>query len=127
MDPESLYPIVKDRPRAKYSEPSEPASGAAVIPTPANPTHKRNQTEMSQKTLVGRSSTEKDDEKALTEEEEDLQDALSPLYDQLKVGNKAWWILEILPLTQRYQRDDNDEWVEEPVYVQLHRPGRIVD
>lgn len=44
-----------------------------------------------------------------TEEEEDLKDALSPVYDQLKL-QRAWWILEILPLKLRYQRGDN-KWI----------------
>jgi hypothetical protein len=37
-----------------------------------------------------------------SEEDEELVDALSPIYDQLKLA-KAWWILEILPLRHRAQ------------------------
>ncbi|EKM79596.1 hypothetical protein AGABI1DRAFT_59288 [Agaricus bisporus var. burnettii JB137-S8] len=44
-----------------------------------------------------------------SEEAEELQDALSPAYDQLKL-RKGWWILEILPIQLRYQRGNN-EWV----------------
>jgi hypothetical protein len=44
-----------------------------------------------------------------SEEEEELHDALSPKYDQLKL-KKLWWVLEILPLRLRYQRGDN-QWV----------------
>lgn len=44
-----------------------------------------------------------------SEEEEDLRDALSPMYDQLKI-HPLWWILEILPLKLRYQRE-NHSWV----------------
>jgi hypothetical protein len=29
---------------------------------------------------------------------EELQDAISPKYDQLKIS-QAWWILEVLPFT----------------------------
>jgi len=36
-------------------------------------------------------------------EEEELHDALSPKYDQLKI-QKAWWIIELIPLHLRYQR-----------------------
>ena len=43
------------------------------------------------------------------EEEEELHDALSPTYDQLKI-QKAWWIIELIPLHLRYQRGDN-QWV----------------
>jgi Uncharacterized alpha/beta hydrolase domain (DUF2235) len=44
-----------------------------------------------------------------TEEEEDLKDALSPIYDQLEL-HPAWWILEFIPLKLRYQRGDS-KWV----------------
>jgi len=44
-----------------------------------------------------------------TEEEEELRDAMSPKYDQLKI-KKSWWLLEILPMRLRYQRGDN-QWV----------------
>ncbi|KAJ6487135.1 hypothetical protein C8R47DRAFT_516070 [Mycena vitilis] len=45
------------------------------------------------------------------EEEEDLKDALSPMYDQLKL-KPFWWLLEILPMSFRYQRRD-DGWITE--------------
>lgn len=44
-----------------------------------------------------------------SEEEEDLNDALSPVYDRLKT-RPFWWILEIIPLHLRYQKGDNT-WV----------------
>jgi hypothetical protein len=46
----------------------------------------------------------------LTEEEEDLADALSPIYDQLDIA-LGWWSLELIPLPQRYQLQDNT-WVD---------------
>ena len=51
----------------------------------------------------------------LTEEEEDLADALCPVYDQLDIA-KGWWTLEIIPLMQRYQKTNN-EWVDALLYV----------
>ncbi|KAF7791083.1 hypothetical protein EIP86_002044 [Pleurotus ostreatoroseus] len=42
----------------------------------------------------------------LTEEEEDYQDALSPMYDQLSLS-MGWWLLEVLPVTDRVQKHDN--------------------
>ncbi|KAF8215371.1 hypothetical protein K438DRAFT_1801131 [Mycena galopus ATCC 62051] len=45
------------------------------------------------------------------EEEEDLKDSLQPIYDQLQL-KPFWWILEILPLTFRYQKSDS-KWVAE--------------
>ena len=47
-----------------------------------------------------------------TEEEEELRDALSPKYDQLKLI-KAWWIIEILPFLPAFQRGHRDDfWVK---------------
>ena len=52
--------------------------------------------------------------KILTEEEEDLADALSPIYDQLKL-KKAWWALEVIPMRHRFQQED-DHWRAEVSY-----------
>lgn len=41
-----------------------------------------------------------------TEEEEELKDALSPMYDQLEI-KWYWKVLEYLPLTTRYQNSKN--------------------
>ncbi|KAJ7133376.1 hypothetical protein C8R44DRAFT_23113 [Mycena epipterygia] len=43
------------------------------------------------------------------EEEEDLKDAMCPIYDQLQL-KPFWWILELLPMNFRYQRRD-DKWI----------------
>jgi len=54
----------------------------------------------------------------LTEEQEELRDALSPMYDQLKL--KWYWnILEYLPLTTRYQGKDN-KWITSNKSVFFH-------
>ncbi|TFK65481.1 hypothetical protein BDN72DRAFT_860594 [Pluteus cervinus] len=45
-----------------------------------------------------------------TEEEEELNDALSPVYDQLELA-KGWWVLEYIPLTSKYQDAKHDKWV----------------
>lgn len=47
----------------------------------------------------------------VSEEDEDLMDAICPIYDQLKLA-KGWWTLELLPHKNRYQRAD-DTWVRE--------------
>ncbi|KAL4070342.1 hypothetical protein J3A83DRAFT_3177895 [Scleroderma citrinum] len=44
----------------------------------------------------------------VSEEHEDLSDALSDMYDQLQL-RPFWWILEVVPQQQQYQRD-NDTW-----------------
>lgn len=59
---------------------------------------------------------------ALSEEEEDLADLLCPIYDQLSLA-PGWWVLEVLPMTQRFQAKDN-HWIEE-LAVNLGR-GRVV-
>jgi hypothetical protein len=51
----------------------------------------------------------------LTEEEEDLADALSPMYDQLSLA-RWWWSLEFLPIKHRVQNDVN-EWETSYMYV----------
>ena len=43
-----------------------------------------------------------------TEEEEDLKDAMMPMYDQLRM-KWSWWILEVIPMPFRVQKEDG-EW-----------------
>ncbi|CAE6454862.1 unnamed protein product [Rhizoctonia solani] len=45
--------------------------------------------------------------------EDDALDAVTPIYDQLAISKK-WWILEVLPQRQRYQRHDKTwrSWFE---------------
>ncbi|KXN83390.1 hypothetical protein AN958_01527 [Leucoagaricus sp. SymC.cos] len=45
-------------------------------------------------------------EAELTEQEVDLKDALSPVYDQLSLA-RWWWILEMLPIRHHFQKEDN--------------------
>ena len=52
----------------------------------------------------------------VNEAEEDLADALSPMYDQLKLA-KYWWFLELIPQTIKYQSGQNDLMVSELTYV----------
>ncbi|KAJ7841493.1 hypothetical protein B0H14DRAFT_3086748 [Mycena olivaceomarginata] len=54
------------------------------------------------------------------EEEEELRDALSPIYDQLHM-KPFWWILELIPLKFRYQKRD-DVWISESNFG---RPRKI--
>ena len=54
----------------------------------------------------------------LTEEEEDLVDALSRINDQLSLS-KSWWLLEIIPLRQRCHKEDGS-WIWRPRYVHLY-------
>ncbi|CAE7192828.1 unnamed protein product [Rhizoctonia solani] len=54
--------------------------------------------------------------------EDDALDAITPIYDQLSIA-KGWWVLEILPLRQRYQRHDKTwrSWFE----VNMGGPRKI--
>lgn len=140
LDPTTLYPSVKERPAEIYAtqdtldalrlrvEQANSQSSAASPTTPVSastlvspPIHERSD---SSRTLVNGSSPVSFSAAAplLSEEEEDLLDAVCPIYDQLSLA-KAWWILEILPMVQRYQKDD-DTWVEEMV-VNRGRPRHI--
>lgn len=47
----------------------------------------------------------------LTEEEHDVLDALSPMYDQLR-NKPIWWLLEIIP-ARRWVRTEKNKWLKE--------------
>ncbi|KAF8572576.1 hypothetical protein K439DRAFT_1625686, partial [Ramaria rubella] len=38
--------------------------------------------------------------------EAELRDAACPVYDQLSLA-PAWWVLEVVPMKERYQKSDN--------------------
>ena len=97
LDPNTLYPDVLPRTPMIFQDPIK-----HTIPVP--------------KPLVV-----DDDRKAVVytdggsfvnEAEEDLADALSPMYDQLKMA-KFWWILEMLPQKIQYQSSETDKIVRE--------------
>jgi len=46
-----------------------------------------------------------------TEEEEEVADALSKIYDQLRLS-RAWWILEVLPLRKAGAAKKHTSWRE---------------
>ncbi|KAH7886367.1 hypothetical protein F5I97DRAFT_1937223 [Phlebopus sp. FC_14] len=107
MDPATLYPHVQERPPVIYQAPAQPSvlglSGSTeppVVPAP--------RVVKDDPTVVVYS----DGGTFMNEEEEDLADALSPIYDQLKIA-LYWWILEVIPQKQRYQRDEDDSWAKD--------------
>ena len=51
----------------------------------------------------------------VNEEQEELYDALSPVYDQLRIG-RHWWALELVPQKRKYQRVDGT-WAKYIGYV----------
>ncbi|KAF8868074.1 hypothetical protein CPB84DRAFT_1697495 [Gymnopilus junonius] len=97
LDPAALYPVVLPRPPALPAGVTGPT--AYIQPVP--------------KTQPQPEDDEVEDPFATpeTEEELDLKDALSPVYDQLALA-WGWWILELLPQRQRYQEEDNS-WTSE--------------
>lgn len=113
LDPTTLYPFVTPRP------PALPVESAMIrTGSPKPPLRQRLVSAFRhRKSLSGRPGSEGEAHAAAllaeyrpigTEEEEELQDALSPIYDQLK-RSKSWWILEVIPMEFRHQKGD-DKW-----------------
>jgi hypothetical protein len=119
LDPTTLFPIVvTDRPPAL-----EP-SASAIAEVKASLKVSAHVAEPSDATLTD----ETDDPPTAastfkSEENEELLDALCPIYDQLKLA-KAWWILEILPLRHHVQNRHNTHW-EHYWQMNLGSPRRI--
>ena len=99
LDPSMLYPDVKPRP------PPLPVGSASYQEVPKKPSSIRGLLSLRKSGTVP--SAESGSVPVGSEEEEDLKDALSPIYDQLEL-KRSWWILEVIPLTFRYQRGNND-------------------
>ncbi|PBK63020.1 hypothetical protein ARMSODRAFT_894919 [Armillaria solidipes] len=104
LDPATLYPFVMPRPPAL-------SVGSAMIPTGRRKTLllKRLVSKLRRHPLpVSDEGQPFAQEVSIecppigTEEEEELRDALSLMYDQLKLS-KSWWILELVPLEFRQQ------------------------
>jgi len=90
LDPTNLYPSVQQRP------PPLPVTGAVIQRVP-----------QAQKKSNLQHFADVDDIKIhKTEEEHELLDAMSPIYDQLSLA-RFWWGLEILPVKQHYQKSNN--------------------
>ena len=52
----------------------------------------------------------------VNEAEEDLADALCPMYDEPKLS-KYWWFLEMIPQKIQYQSSETDKIVHKLTYV----------
>ncbi|KAF7791081.1 hypothetical protein EIP86_002042 [Pleurotus ostreatoroseus] len=102
LDPCRFYPSVLERPPPISSSPN------VTMPSPPESTSWFGSwfgsSSNSPKTLVNYANVRPG---YLTEEEEDLADALSPMYDQLALA-PFWWILEWLPMRHKVQRADNN-------------------
>nr|GAT46931.1 predicted protein [Mycena chlorophos] len=110
LDPDSLYPFVKPRP-----PPLEVPRGSGMrvldVRTAERGASDAKDADADTDPDAGTDVPEQPPAAHTykTEEEHDLLDTLSPVYDQLSLA-WFWWVLEILPLKQRYQRGDN-QWV----------------
>jgi hypothetical protein len=96
LDVNTLYPVVLQRP---------------PVVDGANPTDTNHTAEPTDSTLVPTSQSI-----FKSEEDEELQDALSPIYDALK-RHKAWWILEVIPLQFSKQNRTDAKWKNYWAYV----------
>jgi hypothetical protein len=121
LDPATLYPIVKPRPPALFHPPTSTALVTAATLEGTNkltdtartlviPTDTCSADATSDTVALGYNNVQPESIGLLCEEEEDLADALCRSYDQLRLA-PLWWILEVLPLKLRTQREDDNEWV----------------
>ncbi|THH03449.1 hypothetical protein EW145_g6243 [Phellinidium pouzarii] len=99
IDPTTLYPKVHPRP-PPLAIPNPPPI------TPMDPPK-------------GKAAASAAAEEFSGEEEEELRDALCPIYDQLKLA-PPWWILELLPMREHVQKEDGT-WTK-TIGLNLARP-----
>ncbi|CAA7270707.1 unnamed protein product [Cyclocybe aegerita] len=114
FDPSTLYPVVLSRPPPLDLDTSR-VETSMIQSIPKNPIPSTDEDNMLVSSLK---PTE-------TEEQIELKDALSPIYDQLSL-NWFWWILELLPLKHRYQRSNNawTSWFGWNLGTGRHVPGQ---
>ncbi|KAK0457570.1 uncharacterized protein EV420DRAFT_1271376 [Desarmillaria tabescens] len=133
IDPATLYPSVKPRPQALsvrsamiQNEPKNKPLFKRILSTFwRHPLTLPDAPDKHQTLAPEAPSVSMNDEQCLpigTEEEEELRNALSPIYDQLK-RSKFWWILELLPI-EFIQQMVNDKWVRVSC-INLGRPREI--
>ncbi|KAG6884358.1 hypothetical protein C0993_011826 [Termitomyces sp. T159_Od127] len=94
LDPASLYPCVQKRPPSLSAGDLYIQNIPTTIPTAIR---QKIQLSLGVDSLIQISKSE---------EEHELLDALSPIYDQLYVV-PIWWILKLFPMRQHYQKSDN--------------------
>ncbi|KAF4596096.1 hypothetical protein EYR38_007470 [Pleurotus pulmonarius] len=95
LNPDTLYPEVLRRP------PMLPTTGAMRIQDIPKPiSGSPDETRLPNFADVDYSALYK------SEEDHDMDDLLSPVYDQLSLA-PFWWVLEVWPMKQRYQKSDN--------------------
>ncbi len=122
LDPTTLHPFVTPRPPALSVD-----SAMMIRSGPLRPPLKERLVSAIRRLKLPTGSEDEAHASALheeyrpigTEEEEELRDALSPIYDQLKCS-RSWWILEVIPMKFRHQHQEGgDKWVSQFKYVEL--------
>lgn len=125
FDPASLYPVVRERPPTPVFE------NARIAPRPPRASWLRTLLGVPSHGHAAPVSSLSPDVVNCTfppatpmdsEVQEDIEDALSPMYDQLHL-NPLWWILEVIPMRVRSQRRDG-QWVSK-LRANLGRPRTI--
>ena len=100
LDPTTVFPFVTTRPPAL--ETSAPCVAEAKASTYCPDPNLVTLNDQAQASPIAACTFK-------SENHEELLDALSPLYDQLELS-KAWWILEILPLSHLVQDRKDLSW-----------------
>jgi hypothetical protein len=119
LDPSTIYPLVLPRPPALFD-----LAKTQVVEEPPNTSFlARIYNFFFQRSGANVAQLDAQKITFTNEEEEELRDALSPKYDQLSIS-WSWWILEILPMSVRYQKNDN-QWMSTLKYVNLVSLGYV--
>ncbi|KAJ6500908.1 hypothetical protein C8R45DRAFT_979499 [Mycena sanguinolenta] len=100
LDPGKLYPDVAPRP------PALPLGSFRLQSISSSKEQSNKQAEVA---LCNFDDGETAPETHKSEEELELLDSVCPIYDQLSLS-WPWWVLEIFPIKQRYQKGDSS-WV----------------
>lgn len=124
LDPASLYPAVADRPPPLFYTPPTPVPTSPLVFEKESGKIPVNVNDSSAKqNLISFGYNGIHPELIMTEEEEDVADAICPIYDQLSIS-PSWWILELVPIELRRQNDVTNEWVDS-IAVNLGRAREI--
>lgn len=115
IDPTTLYPFVTPRPPA-HSGSDLQIQTRGKKPPLVKRAFKSLRRKGSSIFLGRQGRADEEPDPFITEEDEELADALSPKYDQLNIA-KAWWLLEVVPMFFRHQ-EGNDKWVSWFGYVE---------
>ncbi|KAJ8522566.1 hypothetical protein ONZ45_g886 [Pleurotus djamor] len=113
LDPTTLYPFVTPRPpprspgSSKISKRPEEQAKRSWLSWLKPKDH---QSLIEEHRLIDPPPSPFPPVESVCEEDEELKDALSPKYDQLKV-QKFWWVLEFIPMEFRYQTGRDNRWV----------------